>query len=108
MYVKKKIKEDGGLSGENKVLQKINIAELAKPGVPNGTHQHMIPPRGGSSKGSSVDGVEESLEYEDIQTETKLKDCFGGGGDEERGGWHEICEGWGGGMNPSGEEEEEC
>ena len=33
-----------------------------------------------------------------------------GGGDEERRGWHEICEGWRGGMDPSGakEEEEEC
>ena len=58
----------------------------------------MVTPRGGSSEGSSVDGVGKSLEYEDVQTETKLEDCFGGGGDEEREGWHEICEQWIGGM----------
>ena len=33
-----------------------------------------------------------------------------GGGDEECRGWHEICEGWRGGLDSSGEkeEEEEC
>ena len=62
---------------ENKiVLQKVDIAEaLTNPGVSNGAHQHMVTPRGGSSEGCSVRGVEESLEYEDIQTETKLEDC---------------------------------
>ena len=64
------------VTGENKVLQKVDIAEaLTKPGVSNGAHQHMVTPRGGSSEGNSVSSIGEWLEYEDIQTETKLEDC---------------------------------
>ena len=41
-----------------KVLQKVDIAEaLTKLGIPNGAHQHMIPPGGGSSKGNSVGSI---------------------------------------------------
>ena len=37
----------------------------------------------------------------------KLEDCAsGGGGDEKRRGWHEICEGWRGRVDPGGEEKE--
>ena len=63
-------------TGETKVLQ-VNSAEaLTKPGVPNGTQQqHMVTLRDASSKGNSVGSIGESLEYEDIQTETKLEDC---------------------------------
>ena len=81
-------------TGENKAIQKVDIAEaLTKPGVPNGAHQNVVTPKVSSSEGSSVSVVGESLEYEDIQTETKLENCFCGGGDEERGDWHELCEG---------------
>ena len=41
----------------------------------NDAHQHMGTPIGGSNMGSSAGGVGESLEYEDIQTETNLEDC---------------------------------
>ena len=63
-------------NSENKnVLQMVDIAEaLTKPGMPNGAHQHMVTPRGGSSECSFVEGVGES-EYEDIQTGTKLEVC---------------------------------
>ena len=43
--------------------------------MPNGAHQHVVTPRGDSSEGSSVGSIGESLEYEDIETETKLEDC---------------------------------
>ena len=70
-----------------KVLQKVDIAEsLMKPGVPNGAHQHMVNPIGGSSEGNLMGCVGELLEYEDIQMGTKLKDCASGRGeDKERG-----------------------
>ena len=52
--------------------------------------------------------VGEWLEYEDIQAETKLEDCASSGsGDEERGSWHEIYEGWRCRMDPNGEKEVE-
>ena len=54
----------------------MDIAEaLTKPGMPNGAHQHMVIPRGSSNEGNSVGSIGELLEYEDIQTETKLEDC---------------------------------
>ena len=56
-----------------KVLQRMDIAEaFTKHGVPNDAHQHMVTPKGGSSEGSFMGSVGESLEY---QTETKLEDC---------------------------------
>ena len=49
----------------------MDIAEaLTKPGVPNGAHQHMVTPRGGSSEVNSVGSIGELLESENIQTET--------------------------------------
>ena len=35
----------------------------------------MVTPRGGSSEDNSAGSIGESLEYEDIHTETKLEDC---------------------------------
>ena len=92
MYVKIYIYKGGSLRGiprrNKKVLQKVDIAEaLTKHGVPNAAYQHMVTPKSGSSEGNSVESIGESLEYENIQTETKLE---GGGGDKEWEGWHEI------------------
>ena len=54
----------------------MDIAEaLSKPGFPDRAHQHMVTPKGGSGKDYSVCSIGESLEYKDIQAETKLKDC---------------------------------